>query len=303
MNNTINNEEQNKIQITDQPENKSHTPRECWICMTEDARPFLRPCLCRGSTKYVHTDCFESYIKTKNLKNFRCNFCKVKYRIEIPFKFFIISYEMLSHIIGHICTWIFIISVATITYTLLFLYGITVIVFFVGLVNLDIYFLREISFFLYVFRLLKLAVGAPLLPIYLCLSMNHNFSLISHFCPLLLLIDGLSFKCLKLYAIVLFFYLYCRLIQYVQIRMGHVPLVLGGIIINNHPIAINEVVFSLSSPFLGSFVGKALFNFKKPARDFAGMLLVFFLKDITRIVYLLCRKRFINTIRVLEYTD
>lgn len=281
----------------------SPKPRECWICLTDDDRPFVRPCLCRGSTKFVHNDCFESFVKTKNLSNFRCNFCKAKYRIDIPYHYFILTYELISRISGHFCTWIFIVSIALIAYTLLFVYGVTAIITIIGVINFNTYLIQEVIFPRYLFRLFRLVIGAPMIPIYLCLSLNQKFSFVSHVLPLLLLIDSFSLKWLGLYMLLALFYAYCRIVRLIESKLGSIQNLQGGIMINNHQIAIKELVVALLSPFIGSMFGSMVFSTKKPLQSLLGIMMFMMMKDISKIAYLMCKNRLFHNIRILEYEE
>lgn len=272
--------------------------QECWICLTDDDRSFLRPCMCRGSTKYVHRDCFESFIKSKNLSNLKCNFCKASYRIEIPYQSFITLYELLSRINGHICTWVFILAIALIAYTVLFLYGIAAIIAIIGTDDFNTYIVQEMILSRYIFRLCKLMIGAPMIPVYLCFTVNQRFTLATHLLPSLLVVDSLSFSWCGLYATLATYYVYKRAVKYVEDKLGMCPQRTGGIIINNHQIAIKEMVCALLLPFVGNFVGRAV---ERPSLVGIGVFVV--VKDFVSISYLVCKNRIFDSIKVIEYKN
>ena len=58
----------------------------CKICYSgsEDGAALIRPCLCKGSAKYVHHDCIRQWIKVSAKTN--CELCKYIYKIESKVK-------------------------------------------------------------------------------------------------------------------------------------------------------------------------------------------------------------------------
>ncbi len=58
--------------------------RQCRICLDEEDKDFIAPCKCKGSIKFVHRECLDSWrASNANPRAFHeCNQCKFKYVIE-----------------------------------------------------------------------------------------------------------------------------------------------------------------------------------------------------------------------------
>ena len=58
----------------------------CKICYSgeEDNTPLIKPCLCKGSVKYVHQHCLQQWITVSAKKN--CGLCKYGFEIESKVK-------------------------------------------------------------------------------------------------------------------------------------------------------------------------------------------------------------------------
>ena len=58
----------------------------CRICFEEDIRvKLISPCLCSGSSKYVHSNCLEDWrnVNLQNEKYYMCEICKERYILEL----------------------------------------------------------------------------------------------------------------------------------------------------------------------------------------------------------------------------
>merc|ERR1712150_85677 len=55
----------------------------CRICFSDEnaAKSFLSPCLCRGSSMFVHEDCLLSWLKTSS--NGTCEICNSAYNVQL----------------------------------------------------------------------------------------------------------------------------------------------------------------------------------------------------------------------------
>ena len=64
----------------------SSTQHQCRICLEEEETDanFIVPCRCRGSSKYIHRTCLDTWrSQNPNGENFkRCNQCRMEYVIE-----------------------------------------------------------------------------------------------------------------------------------------------------------------------------------------------------------------------------
>ncbi|CAD8113096.1 unnamed protein product [Paramecium primaurelia] len=67
--------------------------RICRICMMEEETSrFIYPCKCKGSSQYVHEECFKSWILTKNIvekvlkKDISCEVCSYKINMKVTYQ-------------------------------------------------------------------------------------------------------------------------------------------------------------------------------------------------------------------------
>ncbi len=59
---------------------KTAPTADCRFCLETDAlENLLSPCLCNGSSKYVHNDCLMSWYNTEPARGTRCNTCLTEY--------------------------------------------------------------------------------------------------------------------------------------------------------------------------------------------------------------------------------
>lgn len=67
-------------------ENTIETLKECRICFTEetDDNPFISPCMCKGTSKYIHENCLIQWIECaeNNYSKTHCMECHFEYRFE-----------------------------------------------------------------------------------------------------------------------------------------------------------------------------------------------------------------------------
>jgi hypothetical protein len=59
---------------------------QCRICLDEAGPDFIAPCKCKGSSKFVHRSCLDTWRATNNNPKafIECNQCKFQYVIEVP---------------------------------------------------------------------------------------------------------------------------------------------------------------------------------------------------------------------------
>lgn len=55
--------------------------RQCRICLGEGGRDLIAPCRCRGSAKFVHRECLDSWRATSERHMTHCNECQYQYRL------------------------------------------------------------------------------------------------------------------------------------------------------------------------------------------------------------------------------
>lgn len=68
------------------------TERSCWICFASDEdsnlAPWVQPCKCRGSTKWVHQSCLYRWVDEKQkgnaLRAVSCQQCQTEYILVFP---------------------------------------------------------------------------------------------------------------------------------------------------------------------------------------------------------------------------
>ncbi|MCL4127969.1 UNVERIFIED_CONTAM: hypothetical protein GTU68_064230 [Idotea baltica] len=78
----------NQHEEQDDQENKRH----CWVCYASDeddeTAPWVKPCKCRGTTKWVHQSCLQRWVDEKQRGNstvkVNCPQCGVAYLIAFP---------------------------------------------------------------------------------------------------------------------------------------------------------------------------------------------------------------------------
>lgn len=66
--------------------------RSCWVCFATDeddrTAEWVRPCRCRGSTKWVHQSCLQRWVDEKQRGNstarVACPQCNAEYLIVFP---------------------------------------------------------------------------------------------------------------------------------------------------------------------------------------------------------------------------
>ena len=102
---------------------------ECRFCLETDVlQNLISPCLCRGSSKYVHNDCLMRWYATEPARGTRCNTCLTEYVREgshsIEFLYFPhisiavkMNYPLFSFVLFH---WILILVFNTIRPILFF---------------------------------------------------------------------------------------------------------------------------------------------------------------------------------------
>lgn len=284
--------------------------KECWICLSLDESEFVRPCLCKGSTKYVHKKCFLKYLENKSLKNLKCSFCKKKYMLkaeEIPF---IPSYELLRRLNALFSNFVFIVVILTLVYSILFIYGFSVLLAFVGKKYLLAYLRESNMLNLYFaeipFNFIRLGYICPVLPVILLMTRQRKFSLVFNLVPSILLVDTFSFKWLLLYFLPVIAFFYNRAIMNYQYRLGMVYHETGSVIINNHFVELKILVNTLTGPFWGVLIGRVLFFFssmENHKKSIIGYMIAVFFKDLLCIRYLQALQNRNKNVEIGEYLD
>ncbi|KAF6018948.1 MARCH5 [Bugula neritina] len=88
--------------------------RTCWVCYGTDediVLKWLRPCMCRGSAKYVHVKCLQRWIDEKHRQNptlqVHCPQCNYAYHINYPqMGFGVKSLDILEKYIHKVCPYV-----------------------------------------------------------------------------------------------------------------------------------------------------------------------------------------------------
>ena len=59
--------------------------KQCRICLEEDDKKYISPCLCKGSSKYIHIECLNQW-RNMNIHNIEkknsCEICKYKFKFK-----------------------------------------------------------------------------------------------------------------------------------------------------------------------------------------------------------------------------
>lgn len=94
--NEINNEENNISTSMSQQQYENPDQRYCWVCFATDAddddgmtpMTWVQPCLCRGTTKWIHQQCLQRWVDEKqkgnSFKKVNCPQCQTDYIIVFP---------------------------------------------------------------------------------------------------------------------------------------------------------------------------------------------------------------------------
>lgn len=116
---------QNLNQKNDIKENNEEKTITCRICLenniiqtnTEPEEPFISPCVCHGTMKYVHESCLKKWIpkQVKKTSKAECEICKSKYKIKFQTKLVYSSEKMCTFLekfftfLGIVCLMLFIV--------------------------------------------------------------------------------------------------------------------------------------------------------------------------------------------------
>jgi hypothetical protein len=74
----------------------------CRICLDNEnlfSNPLISPCLCKGSMKYIHRECLNSWRKSNNKAYYMCDICKYEYKFMRTTIANILRNELVIHII------------------------------------------------------------------------------------------------------------------------------------------------------------------------------------------------------------
>lgn len=289
-------------------ENKENTDmcnNECWICMSEGSEPLIRPCKCKGSTKYVHTSCFTNFISNKNIQNTNCSFCTYKYVVKYNNALFLRAYATLQKL-NHIgSTLFFLLLFLVICYSVMFIYGFCVLILFAGYDNMIEYTKQSFSQLkdgrIYLWS--KLSYAAPIIPFALIVSTCARFKFGLHVLTCVLLIDTIDYKWLFIYFLPLTLFLYKSSMYKIQKSLGRVETVRSGVIVNEHQFDLRSLFDVLSCPFVGALVSNILTIEEKMWRYVIGTAIYMFVKDIVCVYYLYCDKKRLTTMIVEEFVE
>lgn len=301
---SLSKKEENDINIENTPTPNSNN-KECWICMAKGSEPLIRPCKCKGSTKYVHYSCFKSFVANKSIKNKTCTFCKYKYIVKYENALFIKIYEFMQKLNQVASTIFFILLFVVICYVVMFIYGFSVIVLFVGYEEMIKHMKYASAKFMIgkVGLMLKISYSLPCIPFVLIVSTHKQFKMSFHVVSGLLLIDTFKFKWLFFYSLPILLYIYKSNMYRLQKKLGKTESIVSGVIVNEHQFDVRSLSDILTSPFIGALFSN-LINIKDRVwRCFVGISVYMVVKDITCVYFLICDKRRFNTMTVEEYEE
>ncbi|KAM0679038.1 hypothetical protein BDAP_000417 [Binucleata daphniae] len=275
--------------------------KECWICLSQEPNTFLCPCKCRGSTKFVHKQCFLDFIQSKKIENLKCSFCKADYILKSKYDSFLMVFDKVRKVNFYACQFIFIVYAVLLVYCILFLYGITVVLFFIGYDDLVKYISDYDSVLSYI-NVIRLAINVPIIPICILLSTHKKFSYVFHILPSLILFDSFDLKYFPFYFSPLLLFLYNKAISYIEKKYGKKNGE-ASILVNNHSFEVKIIINALLAPFIGVFVGEIFFfgAKKRSLRSFYGCVCYTLIKDFFSIYYLISARKRIRTLEIGEY--
>ncbi|KAM0674191.1 E3 ubiquitin-protein ligase march5 [Gurleya vavrai] len=279
--------------------------KNCWICLTEDFGEFLKPCKCRGSTKFVHRQCFLDFLQTKTSEKLVCSFCKAPYILKYKNEKFIKFYDKLKKFNYYFSNFMFMAIAFSTIYAIFFIYGASVVFYFVGCDDFFDYALQD-SFGSFPFRFLnivRLAINIPMVPICLLLTAHRKFSCFFHCLPTYILDNDLNLKYVLIYLTPMIYYVYYRFIFYLEKKFGKKSDE-ASIMVNNHHFEMKVVVNTLITPYIGISFGYCFNMFEKRyVRSAVGCIFYVLIRDFLGIYYLFSLKKRIKTMVIGEYVN
>ena len=82
-----------EYKLNNKKNNKKKVDKQCRICMEKidsKVNPFLNPCECKGTVKWIHKECLLKWINTS--KNYSCPQCKYYYKLKTKYKYPLLKY-------------------------------------------------------------------------------------------------------------------------------------------------------------------------------------------------------------------
>ncbi|EJW01625.1 hypothetical protein EDEG_03828 [Edhazardia aedis USNM 41457] len=302
--------------------------KECWICLeSENEKQMATPCECKGATKYVHKECFKSFLASKtNVETLHCSFCKRRYYLQFPRIAFLRIYELMGKFNRFVCNATFLLFLFSLLYIVIFLYGLSVIIPFAGKNAIRDYVLIYPKYKfcfsnLNLINVARIIIGAPLLPIIILTCTHQNFRIFLHIVPCILIMEKLNLKNIILAGSPMLFFIYCRLIMILESKLGKAEDVEEpGIVFNDSYVYITKMVVSLMTPYFGILFGRyvlqniwrciyALFtwqivevkyNLKTIVWSFIGCVLYVLISDGLGLLYLIMKKRKISNVKIFS---
>lgn len=281
--------------------------KECWICLSDDTEEiFIRPCKCKGSTKYVHRRCFLDFLESKGTGTIKCSFCKMKYKIRSKYNHIIACYDFLKKANFYASNVIFMASLMILVYLIIFAYGITLFYIFLGgdAFKDYVYNYSNNCFEVQITNSVRIAIGIPFIPICLLLSNHGQFSYSFHIIPCAIMLDQLSIRQIFYSILPILFIVYNKIIRFAKRRLGYHHRNNGGIMVNEHQFEIKIITNSLLFPFMGVLLGNLLFHQTKMTqcdKSLYGNVIFILSKDILAIYYLILIKRRARNLLLDEY--
>ncbi|KAF7683632.1 E3 ubiquitin-protein ligase MARCH5 [Astathelohania contejeani] len=276
--------------------------RICWICLQEEnpnsKKRWIRPCKCKGSTKWSHKSCFLKYIRSSNSGSMECVCCKYKYKIVWKKHPFMIYYELVDKIYCGIVNVFSTFLIALGIFLVFSLYSLSVVYCFIGK-------FPEITYTWTCFlNYLLLFLGVPvfIISIY-ARDISTQFQVFPFFylmfCSESLIIPLLPFL-FALYRRVYAKYIEGRLLNLRQEEGSNRE----GIMFSRHGVVEIKIISYLLIPYIGAIVGWVLLRWINIRyKAIYGLIICTIVKDISKIIYHITIEANTKKIVILDYKE
>lgn len=149
----------------------------------------------------------------------------------------------------------------------------------------------------------KLCYAAPMIPFILIVSNHKKFKIGLHVMTGLVMIDTLEYKWLFLYALPLLIFIYKSNMYKLQKRLGRVESIRSGVIVNEHQFDLRSLSDVLTCPFIGCVLSPLVKIEDRVWRYLVSIFVYVIGKDMVCVYFLVCDKRRIKTMEVVEFRD
>ncbi|EPR78089.1 hypothetical protein SLOPH_2295 [Spraguea lophii 42_110] len=282
---------------------KTPMDKTCWICFQTDDKLYIRPCICKGDTKFVHKDCFLQYISRNNIIKKNCTVCKYDYQIERKSYAYLTLYSYYMKATNIFLSTFATSILLTIVLLILFFYGIAC----VAMMNFDINYLFLETYIIHDYLdFLRIVGGFFSIPVYLLKflydrrSPDRNIGIL----PIIFIIDFKGFsRRIHYYIIPVMVVIFTKILSKIIKKLdSHYffednSFMHGEIVIHESSWSIRKIVATLAIPFVGSLIGR-IFPFGNLTNSLLGSLFYMFILDSLFILNLFFLKKRNNSILI-----